>query len=117
MKNSIKTELAEHVLELIDRGTIHDDNIDEAHFHAFNEDYYIIGYYNAEQWLKKHDISAFEAIDTIVQYEKENFGETNTRVDNAESVVNMYVYIIGEELLYSLNYETIAELKDQLEEI
>lgn len=28
-----------------------EENIDDIHHYAFNEDYYIIGYYKAEQWL------------------------------------------------------------------
>jgi hypothetical protein len=48
----------------------------------------VIGYYNAEQWLNEHDISAFEAIQVCQQYEKDNFGECRI-YDNAESTVNM----------------------------
>ena len=99
MQNSIKVELESHVEALINDGVLTDDNKDDWHFHAFNEDYYIIGYYNAEQWLKEHNVSAFEAIETIRDYEMSNFGEVNTSFDNAESVVNMYVYILGEEII------------------
>ena len=99
MNNSIEIELKSHVANLIADGVLDADNVDDWHFHAFNEDYYLIGYYNCEQWLKQHDVSAFEAIDTIVEYEQDNFGEVTTKLDNAESVVNMYVYILGEEIL------------------
>ena len=40
MKESIKTELTEHLNETIE----HLGSSEEIHFHAFNEDYYIIGY-------------------------------------------------------------------------
>ena len=99
MKDSIRLELTEHVQMLINDKGLTQDNIDDWHFHAFNEDYYLIGYYNCEQWLKQHDVNAFEAINTIVEYEKDNFGEVNTKLDNAESVVNMYVYILGEQII------------------
>ena len=114
MNNSINIELKAHLLSLITDNVLTDDNQDDWHFHAFNEDYYLIGYYNCEQWLKEHDISAFEAIETIVQYEQDNFGEVNTKLNNAESVVNMYVYILGEELLSDINADDIAELREAL---
>jgi hypothetical protein len=99
MRQSIKAELQQHVQDGIDLGSLTPENVDDWHHIAFNQDYYIIGYYNAEQWLKEHDVSAFEAIADIVQYEQDNFGEVNTKLDNAESVVNMYTYILGEEII------------------
>ena len=62
MENTIRKELISHVIGRINDLDLQD--FDELHFHAFNEDYYIIGYYNAEQWLKEHDVSEFEAIVT-----------------------------------------------------
>jgi len=94
MKNSIKTELTEYINDQMQHINCEDD----LHFHLFNEDYYIIGYYQAQQWLDKHGISTFEALDTIREYEEFNFGETQSYTD-AEKTVNMLVYIYGEELL------------------
>ena len=102
MKQSIREELKQHVQDLIECGTLTPDNVDDWHQVAFNEDYYIIGYYNAEEWLKKHDVGGFEAIGYIVEYEEENFGEVLSKLDNAESVVNMYAYILGEEIINEL---------------
>lgn len=99
MKDSIRLELTEHVQALINDNELVPDNLDDWHFRAFNEDYYLIGYYNCEQWLKKHDVSAFEAISTIVEYEQDNYGLLSTQIDNAETVVNMYVYILGEDII------------------
>jgi hypothetical protein len=99
MKASIKAELKQHVQDLIENGTLTPDNVDEWHHIAFNQDYYTIGYYNAEQWLKEHDVSAFEAMSDIIDYEQDNFGEVTTKLHNAERVVNMYTYILGEEII------------------
>jgi hypothetical protein len=99
MRKSIKAELKEHVQDGIDLGSLTPDNVDDWHDIAFNQDYYIIGYYNAEQWLKEHDVSPFEVMAHIVEYEEDNFGEVTSSLDNAESVVNMYVYILGEEII------------------
>ncbi len=103
---TIKTELKEHLNDFItennDRKWARD--IQDLHHEVFNQDYYIIGYYQAEQWLKKHDISVFEGIKFVQNYERDNFGDDAVRTyDNAESLVNMITYIIGEELVYKLN--------------
>tara|TARA_R110002012_G_scaffold172921_1_gene337730 strand:+ start:51 stop:398 length:348 start_codon:yes stop_codon:yes gene_type:complete len=67
--------------------------LDDLHHMAFNEDYYIIGTYQAKQWLGDQ---VFNVIDIIKQYEQDNFGEVNTDLSSPEHVVNMYAYIIGE---------------------
>ena len=92
IKTSIKEELTSYINDNKNEYT------DELHFHLFNQDYYIIGYYQAQQWLDKHGISAFEALETIREYEEFNFGECK-HYTNAEETVNMLVYIYGEELL------------------
>lgn len=110
MRNSIKKELLAHIEDYINEGILTEENAEEWHFYAFNEDHYIIGYYAASQWLSLHEIDAFDAISTCIEYEKENFGEVNGSYDNAESTVNMLVYIYGEELIYCK--ETLAMLEE-----
>lgn len=114
MTQSVKTELKSYLLDLINDGVLTDENTEDWHFHAFNEDYYIIGYYNSSQWLKKHNIDAFEAIGICQQYEIDNFGECHKVYDNSESTVNMLVYIYGEELFNSIDAESVEELKEAL---
>lgn len=105
MKQSIKTELKEYILEgiqelKIDNLTSKPGRLDanELHQSLFNEDYYIIGYFNAQQWLDKHFIDIFEGLEDIKEYELDNFGEAK-HYTNAESMVNMLVYIYGEQLI------------------
>lgn len=117
MKNTIRQELASHLLDLINDGTINADNLEDAHFVAFNEDYYLIGYYNCTEWLKRHNIDPFEAIGIVQEYEIDNFGESTKVYDNSEAVVNMLAYIWGEELLNGLNFDTVEELTEELESI
>ena len=69
----------------------------ELHHEAFNQDYYIIGTYQATQWLGDR---AFEIINFIKDYEQDNFGEVHTDLSSPESVVNMYTYIVGEQVVY-----------------
>ena len=87
--------------QLIKDGDIHNE--------IFNTDYYIIGTYEAKKWLGDQ---AFDVIGIIKEYEEDNFGEVTTELDNPEKVVNMYVYIVGEDLINegsidkNLYYET-----------
>ena len=74
---------------------------DELHHEIFNTDYYIIGYYKARQWMGD---KAFEIIGFIKDYEMDNFGEVYTDLSSEEAVVNMYVYIIGEEIVSDFTY-------------
>ena len=70
----------------------------ELHHQLFNMDYFIIGYYQAEQFLINGP-GIFNAIGEIQEYEKDHFGEVTTKCDNSENVVNMWAYIKGEEVL------------------
>tara|TARA_B100000927_G_scaffold250594_1_gene215080 strand:+ start:486 stop:812 length:327 start_codon:yes stop_codon:yes gene_type:complete len=83
-----------------------EDNKDDLHHHAFNTDYYIIGTYQAKQWLGD---MAFNVINFIKDYEQDNFGKVHTDLSDPEKVVNMYAYIIGEEI--------VADYLNELEEV
>lgn len=110
----MRNELIQHVINTITEQQL--TTFEELHHHAFNEDYYIIGYYNAEQWLIKHDISAFDAIADIIDWQRDAFGEITIKAEdmNAETVVNQYVYIKGEEILqeFDLDQDTESLLFD-----
>ena len=71
-------------------------NLEDLHNYAFNQDYYIIGTARAIEWMgdKSWDIMNF-----VNSYEVDNFGELHTELTNPEKLVNMYVYIIGEEIV------------------
>tara|TARA_R110001606_G_scaffold147894_1_gene287919 strand:- start:595 stop:933 length:339 start_codon:yes stop_codon:yes gene_type:complete len=80
--------------------------LDDLHHNAFNSDYYIIGTYRAKLWL---DDMVFDVIEHIREYEDMHFGEVTTDFSSPERVVNMYVYIIGEEI--------VSDYVNQLEEV
>tara|TARA_R100001126_G_C4816116_1_gene144331 strand:+ start:258 stop:689 length:432 start_codon:yes stop_codon:yes gene_type:complete len=75
---------------------------DDLHYHLFNEDYFIIGYHKAEQFIKENDLNIFDLIQYCQQREKEEFGEIETTFNNAETLVNQYAYWRGQELLYTI---------------
>ena len=83
-----------------------EDNKDDLHHHAFNTDYYIIGTYQAKEWLGD---MVFDVIEHIREYEELHFGEVSTDFSDPERIVNMYTYIIGEEI--------VADYLNELEEV
>ena len=83
-----------------------EENKDDLHYHAFNADYYIIGTYQAKEWLGN---KVFDVIEHIREYEDWHFGEVTTDFSDPERVVNMYAYIIGEEI--------VSEYINKLEEV
>lgn len=86
--------------------------LDDLFNHAFNEDYYIIGTYKAEQALEEY--GTFEAIHEVKDYEEENFGEVNTDLSDPEEVANMLAYILGEQLIAEIADEWDLDMYDEL---
>lgn len=97
-----RKEIEQHFLDYLN------DNLDyhkeheadtwteDLHHNCFNTDYFIIGSYKAKQWLGD---KAFDVIGFVKDYENWHFGEVHTNLSNPEAVVNMYAYIIGEEIV------------------
>lgn len=127
MANSSKVKIEESIIQHALSGMYDivnnmdaDDtfDIDELHNRLFNEDYFIIGYWEAKQWLKKNDLDAFDVIEVVQEYEENNFGKSNTSI-NSEAMVNMYAYIRGEELLSELDidYSTSQLSKNEMTDL
>ena len=66
----------------------------------FNSSHYVIGYYRAKKWARLHELDVFDMLNVVNEYE-EGLG-THNNYDNWETLVNMYVYILGEHLLHEL---------------
>ena len=83
---------------------------DDIHDKVFNQDYFIIGYYNAQQWLidEQGNNRTFEVLTYVMEQEKDNFGTVETVYDNAETLVNHYAYWLG--------YEVIADTLEKMKE-
>tara|TARA_B100000427_G_scaffold328835_1_gene342975 strand:- start:373 stop:774 length:402 start_codon:yes stop_codon:yes gene_type:complete len=67
----------------------------DLHHYLFNEDYFIIGHYQAQQFLGDQ---AFRAIEYVQDYEKDHFGQVSTEITD-KKIANMFAYIAGEEIL------------------
>ena len=116
--NDYREEITQYIINNISdyEGT----DGEELHNNMFNTDYYIIGTYKAKEWCGNN---TFDIIGAIKEYEQNNFGEINTDLSNPEQVVNMYAYILGEEILGEfwdllngkLTSDKIKEIKEGLE--
>lgn len=120
MKPAVKTieELKSVIVDAINDNRLDDMYVCDIHNEVFNSDYFIIGRYEAEQWLQNNG-GIFNAIETIKEYEEDNLGQVTTDLSDAEKVCNMFVYILGEQVLNDL--ETIKNnwddrLNDELKE-
>ena len=125
MNYQTKQELTSTIIDAINDGRLNDKPVSEIHNEVFNADYFIIGRYDAEQWLINNG-GIFNAIETIKDYEQDNFGSVTTDLSEAEKVCNMYVYILGEEIINDLKVvrdnwdndftpELLIELLEELE--
>ena len=85
-----------------------DTPVADLHSEIFNTDYYIVGRYQAKQWMGG---DAFDMIGDVVEYEKDHFGEITTDLSEPESVVNMWVYVQGWELIDEC-FEEVCEALD-----
>ena len=84
----------------------------DLHHEIFNTDYYIIGRYQAKEWL---GADAFDCIYDIQEYENDHFGRVITDLSEPERVVNMYVYVVGEEILEDVVSEFLDSVETELE--
>ena len=82
----------------------------ELHNNIFNTDYYIVGRYQAKEWLGS---DAFDCIYDIQEYENFHFGKVTTELSEPEKVVNMYVYVVGEEILEDVVTEFLEEREEE----
>ena len=113
----LRTEIKEFALSRVKEISYYDlsalDDIHDLHHEIFNTDYYIIGRYQAIQWL---GADVFEAIQEIKEYELDRFGDVTTDFSEPERVVNMLAYIFGEEVLYDVVDEVKAEIEETIED-
>lgn len=91
----------EAIANIIERLEDYDGYYCDLHNEVFNTDWYIIGTYQAREVLNEYDV--FDAIELVQTYEKDNFGEVYTDLSDAEKLINMVYYIIGDEVIAEMN--------------
>ena len=96
----------------------------DLHHEIFNTDYFCYYTSEAKDYLNSYGI--FQAIEEVTEYEKFNFGEVRTEIYDPVKLLNMLVYINGEELLsnsttlnndYWNDYIPSEEYKNIIDEI
>jgi hypothetical protein len=126
-KNTFNADLVQYAIDGMDSISVDSTYGCDLHHELFNTDYFIIGTFEAKEWLKEN-VGVFEAIQEVQEYENSNFGVCYTDLSNPERLVNMYAYIQGElilhqvEILYEkwdekLTESDIEEIKKELEEL
>lgn len=123
MSNKLKIELLNHLY-----GTLNErsdlETGEDLHNEAFNIEPYVYYYYNAEQWLESHKISAFDAIADIIEWELEVLGEVHLKPEkiNPEDIVTLFAYIKGGEILSEFDLdkpreELLIDLENAIKEL
>lgn len=90
-------ELLNHIWDNI--GDLEGNEIDDLHFHLFNEDEYVNNGNQAERFIVNNKLNSFAMIVYCQEMEKDNFGEIQTTFEEHKKLVNHYVYWRGQELL------------------
>ena len=91
-----KQKVREYILDRLEEGWGEERYACDLHHYLVNEDYFIVGTWQAEQFLGD---AVWDAIRMIQDYEEENFGECATDLSSPENVANMFAYVVGEEIL------------------
>jgi hypothetical protein len=86
-----------------------DTELEELHQELFNMGYYSHNDYDADKFAGQN---WFEILGHVIQYEQDQFGEISTDINDKSKIINMYVYIVGEEIIqhYYNVFETMWHL-------
>lgn len=99
-RNEFKKEAAEAIIDYLEDG--YTGYLCELHNEVFNYGYYETSKYIAADWFSDYEEGVFNVIEEIKNYEQSNFGEVTTDFSDASKVLNMFWYIIGEEVMDEL---------------
>lgn len=94
---SLREEARAHILEMLED---YEGHTCDFHNTAFNTDYYEC--YTGAAIKKLEELGVFDAIQTVKEYEQDNFGTVSTDFSNPCAILNMLWYIVGAEELCSM---------------
>ena len=102
MTKTLIKEVKETALDFLkensEHATIHGCDL---HNEIFNTDYFCVYTNECKKYLEEYGV--FEAIEKVKEYEEFNFGEVTTDLSDPFRLLNMLVYILGEEYLNNSN--------------
>ena len=90
----VKETAIDFLKENSEHATIHGCDL---HNEIFNTDYFCVYTHECKKYLEEYGV--FEAIEKVKEYEEFNFGEVTTDLSDPFKLLNMLVYILGEEYL------------------
>lgn len=108
MKNFMKEFTLERLEDLkydIDNGEM--VYVDDLHHELYNTTYPFNDTEEAKKQLLEYDI--FKAMDKVISYEKDAFGELYTDIADPKRLAGMLVYILGEEFIYDTDIYSIGD--------
>ena len=91
-----KQKVREYILDRLEEGWGEERYACDLHNYLVNEEYFVIGTWQAEQFLVN---AVWDAIRMIKDWEEDTWGECTTDLSSPEIVANMFAYIVGEEIL------------------
>jgi len=98
--NSIHAEIESAIFEYIEENNLDPtSNIDVDNARSeVTDNYYIIGYYQCDEWLKKHGLTPWQAIEFVQTWHIDNCGK-EVLYPNSEIIANEIAYIISFDVL------------------
>ena len=113
--NILKQDVKDYLIQQLQDDVGLDNDINDLHHFLINQDYFIIGYYQARKWLEKE--SVFQAIEKIKDYEQSNFGKVTTDFSDQEKTANMLAYVLADEILNENNiYQLFSRMSGNFDE-
>ena len=95
--SEIKKELACEMIDYIENYGIQDMYLCDIANELYNTDYYIIGIYQAKEWLKKY----FDDMLETIEYWEDETGETyGQMITDVEKLATLVAYTVVDNLLY-----------------
>lgn len=100
MKPAIFEEVENQLIDALISHDLHGVSTVDMHYAVYNRDNTYVYTTDAKRDLEQ--IGTFNAIQTVMQYEQDNFGQTAPaeQYGNPCWVADMIVYILGEALIY-----------------
>lgn len=84
-------------------------------FDLFNASYYIIGTYQAKEWLE--NVGSLNCVQIITDWENEHFGEVQFKeFNNFEKLASLAVYAVADELYQNMLNDLDFEQDDEITE-
>ena len=90
IRNLIKDEIKDMIMDYKD---VYGSDLA---YEMYNNDYYIIGTYEAKQFLKEY----FDDMTECLEQHEEEFGETYPDITNPEKVATLLALFVAQDVLY-----------------